>query len=587
MNRIFFHALGRAALGLWVALAGVLLVSTPAAAQATADVVFLSTAPVTAGPDPDLGNIQGASDVFQASATTNGLTYFSNLGALSGTGDLSAYMGANTRVLVLVGVYNAISDEALSQLSTILQTSPGMEVIAFIDGCTQCGDASMATASLNLKNFLSQVINPIAPGAWSIGVGTTIYGGVAPGIPVQINPYSTYYTQFSGLSTFYGNYFAALLNVPNDHALYYIPAAGSAPTAAATTINNALGLFIAQTESNSGKGSCVFLAGDDNLWFGTQGAAIAQTFLDAALQPNGACAIPPVVQIAKTASSAGNLMAGVPVTYTITVTNTSATTLGGKGAASNVTVADPVPDPVLSATFAWTCAGTGGAVCPNASGSGALNEHIASLPAGAVLTYTISAVPTTSAGHTVTNIATVTGSDLVCADGSAKPCEARVSNPYTAADMQAAGAASVLATVGTQVTVTTTCTNAGPDAAVNATCQVTVSGPASGVSTTCSPATNPSLALHGVITCQTRLTPTGGAGSIAVVTKAGSDTSDLNMANNTHTTSVPVIGGRIGPTGDAASIPTLGQMALAWLALLLAAGAAPALRRRAKVGATR
>jgi uncharacterized repeat protein (TIGR01451 family) len=89
---------------------------------------------------------------------------------------------------------------------------------------------------------------------------------------------------------------------------------------------------------------------------------------------------------------------GTNVVYTITATN-----LGPFGA-SNVTVSDPLPAGITTAS--WTCAATsGGAVCGASSGVGAINDTGLNLPAGAVATYTLTlAVPATFTGNLVNTV---------------------------------------------------------------------------------------------------------------------------------------------------------------------------------------
>ena len=91
---------------------------------------------------------------------------------------------------------------------------------------------------------------------------------------------------------------------------------------------------------------------------------------------------------------------GTNVTYTIVVRNT------GPFGAENVTVSDPLPAGITTAS--WTCgAPTGGARCGAASGSGALNDTGADLPPASSLTYTVTvAVPADFTGP-LSNTATV------------------------------------------------------------------------------------------------------------------------------------------------------------------------------------
>jgi uncharacterized repeat protein (TIGR01451 family) len=121
---------------------------------------------------------------------------------------------------------------------------------------------------------------------------------------------------------------------------------------------------------------------------------------------------PAVVTIAKSASSS-ELTRGGHVIYTVAVRN-----IGGT-AAANVAVSDPIPTGVDA--FLWTCAASGGAACPNASGSGALAETVASLPAGGGLVYTIEATIASDPPSVIVNTAGIT-----LPDGSCSPCSSTV-----------------------------------------------------------------------------------------------------------------------------------------------------------------
>ncbi|HOB67524.1 hypothetical protein [Ottowia sp.] len=132
------------------------------------------------------------------------------------------------------------------------------------------------------------------------------------------------------------------------------------------------------------------------------------------------------VSVTKTSSVTGPLSPGGSVVYTVAVLNTSAV------AVTNVAVSDPVPAGIV-ASQTWTCAGTG-AACPAASGSGAITDTIASMPAGSSVTYTITATAASTLPPQVTNTVTVTPpTDVQCyIDGKvASPCAVSVSNPPT------------------------------------------------------------------------------------------------------------------------------------------------------------
>jgi uncharacterized repeat protein (TIGR01451 family) len=92
------------------------------------------------------------------------------------------------------------------------------------------------------------------------------------------------------------------------------------------------------------------------------------------------------------------VMAGGPVTYTITVTN------GGPQAVVGATVADTFPASLTGVT--WTCAASGGSSCP-ASGTGDINATV-NVTVGGAVTVTAYGTVSTSATGTLANTATVT-----------------------------------------------------------------------------------------------------------------------------------------------------------------------------------
>ncbi|MPM89474.1 hypothetical protein SDC9_136583 [bioreactor metagenome] len=133
-------------------------------------------------------------------------------------------------------------------------------------------------------------------------------------------------------------------------------------------------------------------------------------------------------------------------------------------------------------------------------------------------------------------------------------------------DMQASAPTSVTGTTGQPVTVTSTCTNAGPDTAEAATCSV--SGAPVGATTICTP-TPPiaALAAGAAITCETRFTPTSTA-AITLTTTAGSITADTDPTNDAAPTSVSI--NSTPQHSDPHAVPTLGEWAMLLMSLMLA-----------------
>ena len=126
----------------------------------------------------------------------------------------------------------------------------------------------------------------------------------------------------------------------------------------------------------------------------------------------------PQVQISKSANAA-SVIPGSTIIYTVEVKNTSAV------AADGTTVSDAVPAGIT--TQSWTCTATGGATCA-ASGSGPISDTLATFPAGAVATYTITATVSSAPPASITNTASTTpGGNGVCAPANtAAPCTATV-----------------------------------------------------------------------------------------------------------------------------------------------------------------
>jgi len=91
---------------------------------------------------------------------------------------------------------------------------------------------------------------------------------------------------------------------------------------------------------------------------------------------------------------------GATLQYTLTVQN------NGPSDSPNSLVTDSFPSEFTGAT--WTCSASGGAICPNANGSGNISETIAVFPTGGQVVYAVSGGTTQPAmGSNVNNTATV------------------------------------------------------------------------------------------------------------------------------------------------------------------------------------
>jgi uncharacterized repeat protein (TIGR01451 family)/fimbrial isopeptide formation D2 family protein len=147
------------------------------------------------------------------------------------------------------------------------------------------------------------------------------------------------------------------------------------------------------------------------------------------------------------------------VGYTVRIYN------AGPGSADGTVLADPVP--VNASNVTWSCGNeVGGATCPHPSGSGAINETLATLPAGGSLTYTVTAVAPVSGSFinsaTATVLAAIVDPNLGNNTGSVTTT---VGNPGTSADLSVTkyGPTSVAANGTANYVIVVA--NAGPAAA--------------------------------------------------------------------------------------------------------------------------
>ncbi len=148
----------------------------------------------------------------------------------------------------------------------------------------------------------------------------------------------------------------------------------------------------------------------------------------------------PLLAITKSADRA-ELEPGGNVQYTVSVSNT------GTGPAGAAQLSDPIPAGI--ATVAWTCAAINGAICPAASGTGALNATFNLVP-GARLIWTLQAVIVAAPPATVTNVASLVPPAGVPCNPTA--CTAQVALPTAALGVPAVQVAkSVDPPAGTQV----------------------------------------------------------------------------------------------------------------------------------------
>jgi uncharacterized repeat protein (TIGR01451 family) len=149
---------------------------------------------------------------------------------------------------------------------------------------------------------------------------------------------------------------------------------------------------------------------------------------------------------------------GLPATWTISVRNDGPSPLTG------VTVSDPLPTVLLSAT--WTCAADTGATCAQQSGTGDIATSV-DLPAGSEATFTVTGTVRPDALGTLGNTASATSPDGVDdpnPDDNTSTVEASL---VPAADLSIVKTGPGIVAPGASVDYAFTVSNAGPSTALD------------------------------------------------------------------------------------------------------------------------
>ncbi len=186
---------------------------------------------------------------------------------------------------------------------------------------------------------------------------------------------------------------------------------------------------------------------------------------------------------------------GGQVQYTIVAGNS------GPFGATGVTVSDPLPAGI--ATASWTCSGAGGGVCGAASGTGAINDTAVSLPPNATVTYLLTM--TVPAGYTgdLTNTATVTPGPATNDTNMSNNTATDVDQPAVV-DLAVTKSASPTTVVsGDVVSYTIVASNNGPIDLTNAHLSDT---PSAGLDCT-SPSSTATCTATGTATCPSATVP--------------------------------------------------------------------------------
>ena len=167
-----------------------------------------------------------------------------------------------------------------------------------------------------------------------------------------------------------------------------------------------------------------------------------------------------IADLAVTQTLTGSPVPGLPISYTIVVTNT------GPSPASGASVSDVFPVALVAPT--WTCIADPGSSCAAASGTGNLATTV-TLEAGDRATFVVNGLIAASATGSLVNTVTV-AAPVGTVDGDTTNNTATSSVPLApSAALQITKAGPASAVAGTNIVYTITVTNAGPSDAVGVT----------------------------------------------------------------------------------------------------------------------
>jgi uncharacterized repeat protein (TIGR01451 family) len=266
-----------------------------------------------------------------------------------------------------------------------------------------------------------------------------------------------------------------------------------------------------------------------------------------------------------------SVTAGGSTTYTIVASN------AGASAANPASVTDTFP--AFCTSVSYTSVAAGGATGNTAAGVGNINDAALNMPAGSSVTYTANCTISGSAVGTLDNTATVSSGtpDPNAVNNSATDSDT-ITVPVDLSLTKNPSSGSV--PVGSPVTYTLTVTNNGPGAATGVVVTDTLPAALTYVSNDCGAGfASPTLtwnvgALAASASAVCNLTATvNQVGVIINTASAAANEGDPTPGNNAS--SATVAGGQ-----NVVEVPTLDGLSLAALALVLAASAFVALRRR-------
>jgi len=376
----------------------------------------------TAGVDPEppemvtvYNNVQNE---FAAVVGASNITMRSILGDANSLSQASFSDASGPFDIVIVGSgYRAVHSSNWLTLQSAIANRWANTIVFFADGCCEAGNGG------NASNMIA-TLNAGAAKNYATGPNRTGFGR----FPLNTN--SPFASSFTGLNPFAGGDITFINQVPANNALYLAP--GATPPTTPGLVDNVYGLLIPTSQSNNGRGACIFAMVDITSFFDAapgympwseNRGKIGPAFINAATSENGACGLP---KISKSFDKTDLYLGGSDNTAALTITLSNGTPTD----ISNVNLTDNLPAPLMvgTGTVGSTCTANSLSASP---GSNVVSNSAFTIPSGGC-TITVPVVwPNSVAGRqacidtpSVTNTITP-GTDFVSPTG-------QVNTPATA-----------------------------------------------------------------------------------------------------------------------------------------------------------
>ncbi|GAB2830749.1 hypothetical protein GCM10027276_36820 [Comamonas piscis] len=191
-------------------------------------------------------------------------------------------------VVIISSAVERIHPSNWAVLQNAMANRWAQSFVYFVHTCCDSETDSGSNANQMLSSVNSATKSTLQHGAQTVGIIHSF----------PLNTSSAYAKSFTSITSFEGEYFSYINNVPARNAIYV--AEDDLAVRGGQLVNNVFGLLIPIAESNRGQGACVFVVADytfvyDWHWPRFQDK-VGSAFLHATTADNGSCGLPRVSQ---------------------------------------------------------------------------------------------------------------------------------------------------------------------------------------------------------------------------------------------------------------------------------------------------